>query len=414
MCSYKGKIYASPCVASVLLVYDPATDKLSGVEVLAIAQQGGDKFRGICGFDDKIYALPGAGSKLLVYDTALGSISGVDISTVADCKGKFTGACECGGRIYGAPGNSDSMLRYDPKKDLVEAFDVTSFCGSGGKFSAICSLAGTLYLSPQNADFMLTFDTLNGSFRAFDIRKFASGNGKFASICVVGDLIYMTPCNAACVLVFNPVTEIFTPIGLDFLWSKETERLWGACEAEGRLYAVGCFESFMLVLGDFDPWEHVEQLESQEAVPPEVLAEAQAKRRNASLNLGISLQYLLSGFIEEALGPDETGEATKFYDIAKTFACGERSPGFRQMCPRDGLPHCSLVDAQHTSYPDAGGTPSPACAARCKYGVKVTTSFAQMGPSCGSASSATTRTESYCRRCRQAATIWKRPSSRAY
>ena len=346
MCCFEGKIYAAPCVANVLLVYDPATERLSGVDILEFASMTWEKFHGICGLDGMIYAVPGSGTKLLEFDTTSGKTTGIDISHVAS-EGitKFTGACICSGKLFSAPCISNKMLVFDPKTREVSGVDVTAFALEGNKFSDICTFKGKVYLCPSDAECLLVYDVSNEQFQAFDVLKFAPGIGRFGGICVFKGLIYMSPAGASCVLCFHPGHETFLSISLTFLLSKPSAGFSSICEAEGKLYLAGRRQSFMLVLGDFDPWEHVEQLESQEAVPPEVLAEAQAKRRNASLNLGISLQYLLSGFIEEALGPDETGEATKFYDIAKTFACGERSPGFRQICPRDGLPHCSLVDA---------------------------------------------------------------------
>ena len=34
-----------------------------------------------------------------------------------------------------------------------------------------------------------------------------------------------------------------------------------------------------------------------------------------------------------------------FYDIAPALAHGTRALGYGKLCPRDGKPHCSIVDA---------------------------------------------------------------------
>ena len=60
--------------------------------------------------------------------------------------------------------------------------------------------------------------------------------------------------------------------------------------------------------------------------------------------MGISATYLLERFPLEA--QEATGlQNPNFYDMCPVLALGETGKGFRKICPRDGRPNCSIVDA---------------------------------------------------------------------
>ncbi|CAE7758134.1 Caln1, partial [Symbiodinium pilosum] len=57
--------------------------------------------------------------------------------------------------------------------------------------------------------------------------------------------------------------------------------------------------------------------------------------------LGVAAKYLVEQF--STLAIRATGkESPNFYEICPVLACGL---GYQKTCPRDGLPHCSIVDA---------------------------------------------------------------------
>ncbi len=78
-----------------------------------------------------------------------------------------------------------------------------------------------------------------------------------------------------------------------------------------------------------------------------------------SEGLGVSAHYIINELKDEALfmakkvDPSTLYEGGKyfdvndptFHDIKEVMACGPRSLGSGMMCPRDGKPKCSLVDA---------------------------------------------------------------------
>ena len=73
-------------------------------------------------------------------------------------------------------------------------------------------------------------------------------------------------------------------------------------------------------------------------------------RRKAALGapvagtLGVAAGYLVNTF--PALAQKAVGkENPNFYEVCPHFACGERGVGYNKTCPRDGKPHCSVVDA---------------------------------------------------------------------
>ena len=70
------------------------------------------------------------------------------------------------------------------------------------------------------------------------------------------------------------------------------------------------------------------------AVPPEP----------EKVTLGIRASYVLRNFVEHAQW--STGqENPNFYEIADVLAKGENGLGYGKICPRDGKPGCSIVDA---------------------------------------------------------------------
>merc|ERR1712050_764234 len=64
----------------------------------------------------------------------------------------------------------------------------------------------------------------------------------------------------------------------------------------------------------------------------------------ASLILGVSAEYIVERF------PDDVREASSiqspnFHQIAAALCYGPKAKGYGRICPRDGLPGCSVVDA---------------------------------------------------------------------
>ncbi|CAE8600758.1 unnamed protein product [Polarella glacialis] len=343
MCALDGKLYAAPCVSDVMLIFDPASDSLSGVDIASFSCKGGDKFSGVCGLDGKVYMTPGHGDYLLVYDTQLGTVSGVDVTSVAQGSDKFSGACVCHGKIYGSPCNSDKLLVYDPASGSMSGIDVTGIVIGPSKFFDALSFAGKVYFGPCSADALVIYDPELGELRSMSIKHFCTGSGKFSGICALGGKIYLTPCNAHVVLVYTPEWETFVSIDLSSLFVASVEHLFGACALDGCLYVAGRFESYMLVLGGFDPWERVSKLEAEEATR-EAQLEARMKCKAASLGLGVSLQHLLKNFVPEALELCPI-PCPSFVELVSHYAMGSTGKGKGNICPRDWRPDCSVVDA---------------------------------------------------------------------
>ena len=65
ICAHEGKLYAAPNMSNNLLVYDPETGEVEGIDVTAVAS-GNLKFSGICAHEGKLYAAPRTSDKLLI------------------------------------------------------------------------------------------------------------------------------------------------------------------------------------------------------------------------------------------------------------------------------------------------------------------------------------------------------------
>ena len=86
-----------------------------GLEVSTVARGGCKyKFCGICSHQGKVYAAPFDADKLLVYDPSTGALEGIDVSTVARGDSKFQGICSHQGKLYAAPSYADKLLVYGP------------------------------------------------------------------------------------------------------------------------------------------------------------------------------------------------------------------------------------------------------------------------------------------------------------
>ena len=64
---------------------------------------------------------------------------------------------------------------------------------------------------------------------------------------------------------------------------------------------------------------------------------------------GISARYLLDIFPDLARNGTEKADPN-FYEIAPVLAMGSKGLGFQKVCPRDGQPGCSIVDAVDPCY----------------------------------------------------------------
>ena len=64
---------------------------------------------------------------------------------------------------------------------------------------------------------------------------------------------------------------------------------------------------------------------------------------------GISARYLLDIFPDLARSGTEKADPN-FYEIAPVLAMGRSGLGFQKVCPRDGQPGCSIVDAVDPCY----------------------------------------------------------------
>ena len=60
--------------------------------------------------------------------------------------------------------------------------------------------------------------------------------------------------------------------------------------------------------------------------------------------LGVAASFVVDIF--PSLASTSTGkENPNFYEICPVLACGTNGLGFQKTCPRDGKPHCSIVDS---------------------------------------------------------------------
>ena len=64
----------------------------------------------------------------------------------------------------------------------------------------------------------------------------------------------------------------------------------------------------------------------------------------AEIQMGVSAIYLLQIFPSEARASTSLPDPN-FYQICPVLALGEKGKGFGKICPRDGRPNCSIVDA---------------------------------------------------------------------
>merc|ERR1719476_620616 len=94
-----GKLYGIPWHAERLLVYDPSTFMVWGVDTTAVAT-GGWKWLA-ASWGGKAYGIPFSAESLLVYDPATGNVSGVDTSSVCQGDSKWGAAVAWGGKIFG-------------------------------------------------------------------------------------------------------------------------------------------------------------------------------------------------------------------------------------------------------------------------------------------------------------------------
>ena len=92
----------------VVLVVDIGPEKWHFVLAM-----GREKWHFAVAFEGKIYGVPYNEDRLLVYDPRSGEVSGIDTSSVATGPCKWRAAVVVEGKIYGVPCNADWFLVYD-------------------------------------------------------------------------------------------------------------------------------------------------------------------------------------------------------------------------------------------------------------------------------------------------------------
>ena len=78
------KIYAVPDSGSKILIFDPETHQVHGVDVRGVTQNygpehAGKKWRDAVALDGKIYGIPHSALDILVFDPATGQVSSVPL-----------------------------------------------------------------------------------------------------------------------------------------------------------------------------------------------------------------------------------------------------------------------------------------------------------------------------------------------
>eukprot|EP00931_Biecheleriopsis_adriatica_P061486 TRINITY_DN3696_c0_g1_i7.p1 TRINITY_DN3696_c0_g1~~TRINITY_DN3696_c0_g1_i7.p1 ORF type:complete len:502 (-),score=86.28 TRINITY_DN3696_c0_g1_i7:173-1678(-) len=77
---------------------------------------------------------------MLMYDPITKSLEGIDdVTSVATGPDKFSGMCTAGGKVFAAPWNSDKMLMYDPITKRLEGIDVSSVATGKFPFCGMCA-----------------------------------------------------------------------------------------------------------------------------------------------------------------------------------------------------------------------------------------------------------------------------------
>lgn len=316
--------YALPSYCcTAFMEYDPTTDQCSIILMkssLAYGTNGGtthdkvegspfmskdmfaqeDMFRGICAMDGLLYAAPYLSKYLEIFKPNGEAVASIDVSALARGRSKFDGICAFGGKVFAAPFCGGVLLAYDSTTSMLSGIDVSSAIAGPLSFQGICALDGGIYACPANSKQMLYYDTVSGVSSGIPLVGFEPCDGQFDGATAFEGKVYAAPSNGKHLLVVSAGTNPY----------DELDEFNQAIE---RRYARR-------------------------------RAQIQDKVRQASLRLGVSLEYLLEQFpLEVSRLATDASEPT-FNGIASKFAHGPLGKGKHLLCPRDGLPDCSIVD----------------------------------------------------------------------
>lgn len=172
------RIVAIPCCADELQVLDVFNGSIVHVGTSTVAAGGYCKW--LCGYSlgGSVFGTPDEADCILVFDPETGVVGGIDTSTLARGPNKWADVVEFEGKLSGMPSNADSIFILDSVSRSVSGIDVSGVATGDEKWSSAVVLDGKIYGAPYSAEHMLVVDTRTGSASGIDTSRAATGDRK--------------------------------------------------------------------------------------------------------------------------------------------------------------------------------------------------------------------------------------------